>query len=124
MNKTPFRTPLIEAVLDPGCRMPVFIKALTHGTRVIELPQDFPDGPGAFEEVRRLVRDHWARYRARGLDQSLPILHYAYMPRPGRSVRLTPGGELIGAFSDRPTQAGLKLTGGRWITFILDDQVG
>ncbi len=124
MNESIFQTPLIEAVLDPECRMPIFIKALTHGTRVIKLPQGFPDRPDALDEVRRLVRDHWARYRERGLDRNFPILHYAYMPRPGRSVRLTPEGELIGAFSDRPTQAGLRLASGRWITFTLDDQVG
>ncbi|WP_457637451.1 hypothetical protein [Oceanithermus sp.] len=114
--KANFR-PHIEAVLSPECRVSIFIKAVTHGTRLIRLPEGFAERPDALAEVRRLVRRHWQWYRDGGHDEHFPIQYYTYIVRPGLSYRFTTAGDYIGEFCDEPNVAGIRLADGRMITW-------
>jgi len=113
--------PLIEAVLDEKrCKMPVFIKGFTYGSRLIRLEPGFAEHPRHLERAARLVRYHVRRYREAGLEELFPIVHYAYILEPGRSARFDFEGNLLGWFADEPARGGLFLSNGSSLTFRLD----
>lgn len=113
--------PLIEAVLDEErCKMPIFIKALTYGQRLIQLEPAFAEHPRHLERAARLVRYHVRRYREANLGERFPIVHYAYILEPGRSARFDFEGNLLGWFADEPARGAVYLSDGTSITFGLD----
>jgi len=114
MSKSLFRTPLIEGRMAKSVTMPVFIKALTQGSRVIGLPSDFATRPDHLERAAKIVRRHWRNYR---LHEAMPLEYYAYIVSPGSSYRFTPTGELIGRFYDHPTIAYVQTKNGSKFTF-------
>ncbi len=113
--------PLIEAVLDEKrCKMPIFIKGLTYGSRLIRLEPGFAEHPRHLERAARLVRYHARRYQESGMAKSLPITYYAYILEPGRSARFDFEGNLLGWFADEPARGGFYLADGTSLTFKLD----
>jgi len=114
MNESLFRTPLIEARMTAGVTMPIFIKALTQGSRVIELPSDFAAQPDQLERAAEIVRRHYREYK---FHDSMPLAYYAYIASPGRSYRFTSDGRIIGRFHDQPTVAYVQTKGGKRFTF-------
>ncbi|WP_457631644.1 hypothetical protein [Oceanithermus sp.] len=117
MSESMFKTPLIEAELDPRVTLPVFIKALTHGARVIELPADFAERPDHLERARQLAAKHWRRYQQEGRHKNFPLLYYKYIVTPGHSYRISLDGRITGRFNDRPVAAFVKTEDGERFTF-------
>ncbi|WP_287371333.1 hypothetical protein [Oceanithermus sp.] len=115
--------PLIEAQLDPEVerRMSVTILAVTHGTRVVRLPADFPGRDDHLARAQDEARRHRARYRQSGFCASLPIVGYRYFPAPDWGYALGPDGGLRGVFRGRPIQAGFRTLGGEEITLALPE---
>jgi len=114
MSESPFRTPLIEGRLSKEVTLPIFIRALTQGTRVILLPTGFGEAPDHLERAAEIVREHGQNYPH---QEYLPVDHYAYIVAPGHSYRFTPEGVLIGRFYDHPTVAFVQTKGGKRFTF-------
>jgi len=114
MSESLFRTPLIEGRMAPSVTVAIIIRALTQGTRVIELPLDFAAQPDHLERAAELVRQHWRNYR---LHEIMPLEYYAYIISPGHSYRFTPAGELLGRFYDHPTIAYAQTEDGQKFTF-------
>ena len=114
MNESLFRTPLIEARMTADVTMPIFIKALTQGSRVVELPSDFAGRPDHLERAAEIVRKHYRGYK---FHDSMPLAYYAYIVSPGRSYRFTTGGRVIGSFHDQPTVAYMQTKDGKRFTF-------
>ncbi len=115
--------PLIEAQLDPEVerRMSVTILAVTHGTRVVLLPADFPGRDDHLARAQDEARRHRARYRQSGFCASLPIVGYRYFPAPDWGYALGLDGELRGVFRGRPIQAGFRTLGGEEIALALPE---
>ena len=115
--------PLIEAQLDPEVerRMSVTILAVTHGTRVVLLPADFPGRDDHLARAQDEARRHRARYRQSGFCASLPIVGYRYFPALDWGYALGLDGELRGVFRGRPIQAGFRTLGGEEITLALPE---
>jgi len=114
MNESLFRTPLIEARMTADVTMPNFIKALTQGTRVVELPPDFASQPDQLERAAEIVRQHHREYK---FHDAMPLAYYTYIASPGRSYRFTTGGRLIGSFHDQPIVAYVQTKDGKRFTF-------
>ncbi len=101
MNDRDFE-PLIEGELLSDNGHPIFVKALTHGTRVVRLPRGFVDQSDHLHEVRRLVTAHHRKYVKTSLARTFPIQHYVYFASPKRSVRISVTGQVLGSFNDIP----------------------
>ncbi|WP_456411698.1 hypothetical protein [Oceanithermus sp.] len=115
--------PLIEGRLDPEVegRTPIFILALTHGTRVVALPPDFAARDDHLGRAQALVRAHHERYLKSGPHEGLPIVGYRYFPVPDWGFELGVDGALLGTLQGRPIEAGFSLASGERVGFALPD---
>jgi hypothetical protein len=120
MSEKPF-VPLIEAQLDPEAvrRLPIFVLALTHGTRVVELPADFARREDHLARAQAEVRAHYARYLEHGPHRALPLVGYRYFPAPDWGFLLGLDGEVRGTFRGRPIEAGMVTKDGEELGFEL-----
>jgi len=120
MNEVRF-VPLIEGRLDPEAerRVPIFILALTHPTRVVRLDPEFAKRDDHLGRAQALVRAHHERYLKSGPHAGLPIVGYRYFPAPDWGFELGVDGALLGTFQGRPIEAGFSLAGGEPLRFVL-----
>ena len=109
MNDRDFE-PHIEGVLSSDNDHPVFVKALTHGTRVVRLPRGFVDQSDHLNKARHLVITHHRKYMQRTLAEKFPICFYKYMTTATRSVRISVDGRVLGIFKDVPANPSFGIT--------------
>jgi len=114
MSEPLFPNPLIEGRMNRGVTMPVFIKALTQGSRLVELPPDFASRPDHLERAAEVVREHFYQYK---FHESMPLAYYAYIIVPGNSYRFSTAGRLLGEFYDHPIVAYMQTKNGKKFSF-------
>ena len=113
MNDRDFE-PLIEGELLSDNGHPVFVKALTHGTRVVRLPRGFVDQRDHLHHARQLVIAHHRMYENESLARVFPIQHYVYFTSPRRSIRISTAGRVIGIFEDIPANPSFTIGAKRY----------
>ncbi len=101
--------PLIEGVLAPDNNHPIFVKALTHNSRLIRLPEGFLDRRDHVDQARRLILAHHRKYLKSTLAESFPFEHYIYLIAPTRSVRFSIDGQNLGIFKDIPANPSFRV---------------
>ena len=92
--------PLIEGALSTDNGHPIFLKALTYGTRVVRLPRGFVDQSDHLHEARHLVIAHQKAYIESSYARAFPIQHYVYYTSRKRSLRISVTGQVLGSFND------------------------
>ncbi len=113
MNNRYFE-PLIEGELFSDNGHPIFLKALTHETRVVRLPRGFVDQSDHLHQARHLVIAHQKGYVESSHARAFPIQHYVYFTSRKRSVRISVTGQVLGSFNDIPANPEFTIGGKRY----------
>ena len=106
--------PLIEGALSADNGHPIFLKALTYGTRVVRLPRGFVDQSDHLHKARHLVISHHREYVQRTLAESFPIRYYVYFTSATRSLRISVTGQVLGFYNDIPANPEFTIGGKRY----------
>ncbi len=113
MNDRDFE-PLIEGELLSDNGYPIFVKALTHGTRVVRLPKGFVDQSDHLHQARHLVIAHQKGYMESSHGRAFPIRYYLYFTSPTRSTRISVTGQVLGSFNDIPANPSFTIGAKRY----------
>ncbi len=106
--------PLIEGELLSDNAHPIFLKALTYGSRVVRLPRGFVDQSDHLNKARHLVIAHQKGYVQSSHTRAFPIQHYVYFTSRKRSVRISVTGQVLGAFNDIPANPSFTIGAKRY----------
>lgn len=113
MNDRDFE-PLIEGALLANNGHPIFAKALTHGARVVRLPERFAEQHDHLRQAQNLVIAHHTNYEQSSLARNFPIKHYVYFTSHKRSVRISVTGQVLGSFNDIPASPSFSIGAKRY----------
>ncbi len=102
--------PLIEGSLFSNNGHPIFVKALTYGSRVIRLLAGFTEQRDHLHQARCLVIAHQKKYVQSSHVRAFPIQYYAYFTSATRSVRISVTGQVLGIFEDIPANPSFGIT--------------